>query len=108
MARPRPEAQLEQQRKSAQIKRNERLLQALDFLKSLGCDLNFKRGDGATALDLAVDQEQAETVPSSESLRWSLLLVFCFLLHRIRQLGWRKTVLFEDWREADDCFACVR
>eukprot|EP00439_Symbiodinium_sp_Y106_P056380 s2371_g7.t3 len=35
--------------------------QALDFLKSLGCDLNFKRGDGATALDLAVDQEQAET-----------------------------------------------
>lgn len=35
--------------------------QALDFLKSLGCDLNFKRADGATALDLALDAEQSET-----------------------------------------------
>eukprot|EP00930_Biecheleria_cincta_P064384 TRINITY_DN49967_c0_g1_i1.p1 TRINITY_DN49967_c0_g1~~TRINITY_DN49967_c0_g1_i1.p1 ORF type:complete len:223 (+),score=56.47 TRINITY_DN49967_c0_g1_i1:75-743(+) len=33
----------------------------LEFLKSVGADLNIKRTDGATALDFAVDQEHAET-----------------------------------------------
>ncbi|CAE7531109.1 atad3-b [Symbiodinium natans] len=35
--------------------------QALEFLKSAGCDLNLQRGDGATALDLALDQGHADT-----------------------------------------------
>ena len=36
--------------------------QALEALKSAGADLNFARADGATALDLALDQEHSETV----------------------------------------------
>ncbi|CAK9081460.1 unnamed protein product [Durusdinium trenchii] len=34
---------------------------ALEFLKSVGADLNLARVDGATALDLALDQEHSET-----------------------------------------------
>lgn len=39
--------------------------QALEFLKAAGADLNLARVDGATALDLAIDQEHSETVPLS-------------------------------------------
>jgi len=34
---------------------------ALEFLKAAGADLNLARVDGATALDLAIDQEHSET-----------------------------------------------
>lgn len=36
-------------------------IKALEALKSAGADLNFARADGATALDLALDQEHSET-----------------------------------------------
>eukprot|EP00435_Cladocopium_sp_Y103_P057743 s25_g20.t1 len=36
-------------------------IKALEILKSAGADLNFARVDGATALDLAIDQEHSET-----------------------------------------------
>lgn len=36
-------------------------IKALEILKAAGADLNFARVDGATALDLAIDQEHSET-----------------------------------------------
>ena len=43
----------------------------MEILKAAGADLNFARVDGATALDLAIDQEHSETVlwPKSEIVR---------------------------------------
>ena len=46
---------------------------ALEFLKSVGADLNLARVDGATALDLALDQEHSET-----DLCLKHCLCFCF------------------------------
>ena len=41
-------------------------LQVLEFLKAAGADLTLARQDGATALDLAIDQEHTETVLGSK------------------------------------------